>query len=154
MEAQETRLREVTDFGSNPGELRMLTYLPANLPANAPLVVVLHGCTQSAASYNKGSGWSTLADRYGFALLFPQQQWNNNPLRCFNWFRPEDNDRQKGEALSIRQMVDHLVRTQGLDARQVYVNGTSSGGAMSAVMLATYPEVFAGGAVIAGVPYR
>ena len=154
VEAQETRLREVTDFGSNPGELRMLTYLPANLPANAPLVVVLHGCTQSAASYNKGSGWSTLADRYGFALLFPQQQWNNNPLRCFNWFRPEDNDRQKGEALSIRQMVDHLVRTQGLDARQVYVNGTSSGGAMSAVMLATYPEVFAGGAVIAGVPYR
>lgn len=154
VEAQETRLREVTDFGLNPGELRMLTYLPADLPANAPLVVVLHGCTQSAASYNKGSGWSTLADRYGFALLFPQQQWNNNPLRCFNWFRPEDNDRQTGEALSIRQMVDHLVRTQGLDARRVYVNGTSSGGAMSAVMLATYPEVFAGGAVIAGVPYR
>ncbi|HPP45950.1 MAG TPA: PHB depolymerase family esterase [Accumulibacter sp.] len=154
VEAQETRLREVSGFGSNPGELRMLTYLPEALPANAPLVVVLHGCTQSAASYNKGSGWSTLADRYGFALLFPQQQWNNNPLRCFNWFRPEDNERQKGEPLSIRQMVDHMLTAHALDPRRVYVNGTSSGGAMSAVMLATYPDVFAGGAVIAGVPYR
>lgn len=154
IEAQESRLVEVTGFGPNPGELRMFAYLPPGLPAKAPLVVVLHGCTQSAASYNKGSGWSTLADRYGFALLFPQQQWNNNPLRCFNWFRPEDNEREKGEALSIRQMVDCLLREHDLDAGRVYVNGTSSGGAMTGVMLATYPELFAGGAVIAGVPYR
>jgi poly(3-hydroxybutyrate) depolymerase len=96
VDAQENRLLEVTAFGSNPGELRMYSYVPAGLPANAPLVVVLHGCTQSAASYNKGSGWSTLADRYGFALLLlPQQQWNNNPLRCFNWFKPEDNERER-----------------------------------------------------------
>ncbi|MEF8708041.1 MAG: PHB depolymerase family esterase [Candidatus Accumulibacter propinquus] len=101
VDAQENRLREVTAFGSNPGELRMYSYVPEGLPANAPLVVVLHGCTQSAASYNKGSGWSTLADRYGFALLLPQQQWNNNPLRCFNWFKPEDNERERGEPLSI-----------------------------------------------------
>jgi len=148
------RLLEVTGFGSNPGELRMYSYVPERLPANAPLVVVLHGCTQSAASYNKGSGWSTLADRYGFALLLPQQQWNNNPLRCFNWFKPEDNERDKGEPLSIRQMVDRMLHDHGLDRRQVYVTGTSSGGAMTTVMLATYPEVFAGGAVLAGVPYR
>ncbi|HQC81003.1 MAG TPA: PHB depolymerase family esterase [Accumulibacter sp.] len=154
VEAQENRLAEVTAFGTNPGELRMMTYLPTALPAKAPLVVVLHGCTQSAASYNKGSGWSTLADRYGFALLFPQQQWSNNPLRCFNWFRPEDNEREKGEALSIRQMVDYLLREYAIDAEKVYVTGTSSGGAMTGVMLATYPELFAGGAVIAGVPYR
>ncbi|MBL8394511.1 MAG: PHB depolymerase family esterase [Candidatus Accumulibacter sp.] len=154
VDRQENRLREVGDFGSNPGQLQMFTYVPAGLPANAPLVVVLHGCTQSAGSYNKGSGWSTLADRYGFALLLPQQRWNNNPLRCFNWFRPEDNAREKGEALSIRQMVDHLLSDHGLDRRRVYVTGTSSGGAMTAVMLATYPDVFAGGAVLAGVPYR
>ncbi|WP_300332131.1 PHB depolymerase family esterase [Accumulibacter sp.] len=154
VDAQEHRLREVVDFGSNPGELRMLTYLPANLPKNAPLVVVLHGCTQSAASYNKGAGWSTLADRHGFALLFPQQQWNNNPLRCFNWFRPEDNERERGEPVSIRQMVDKLLGEQQLDRRRVYVTGTSSGGAMTAVLLATYPDVFAGGAILAGVPYR
>ena len=154
VDTQESRLREVTDFGSNPGELRMYRYLPDGLRANAPLVVVLHGCTQSAASYNKGSGWSTLADRYGFALLLPQQQWNNNPLRCFNWFRPEDYERERGEPLSIRQMVERMVKDHGLDGRRVYVTGTSSGGAMTSVLLATYPEVFAGGAVIAGVPFR
>ncbi len=154
VDSQENRLLEVTDFGSNPGELRMYRYVPDRLPENAPLVVVLHGCTQSAASYNKGSGWSTLADRYGFAVLLPQQQWNNNPLRCFNWFKPEDNERERGEPLSIRQMVERMVKDHGLDSRRVYVNGTSSGGAMTTVLLATYPDVFAGGAVLAGVPYR
>jgi len=154
VDSQENRLLEVTDFGSNPGELRMYSYVPERLPANAPLVVVLHGCTQSAASYNKGSGWSTLADRYGFALLLPQQQWNNNPLRCFNWFKPEDNERERGEPLSIRQMVERMLNDHGLDRRRVFVTGTSSGGAMTTVLLATHPDVFAGGAVLAGVPYR
>ena len=154
VDRQENRLREVTGFGANPGELRMYEYLPAGLPAQAPLVVVLHGCTQSAASYNKGSGWSTLADRHGFALLLPQQQWNNNPLRCFNWFKPEDIERNQGEPESIRQMVEHMLAAHALDRRRIYVTGTSSGGAMTAVMLATHPDLFAGGAVIAGVPYR
>ena len=154
VDAQEHRLVEVTGFGSNPGELRMYAYVPDDLPANAPLVVVLHGCTQSAGSYNKGAGWSTLADRHGFALLFPQQQWNNNPLRCFNWFKPEDNERERGEPLSITQMVDRMAIDHGIDRRRVFVNGTSSGGAMTTVLLATYPEVFAGGAVLSGVPYR
>lgn len=154
VDSQESRLVEVTGFGSNPGELRMYSYVPQRLLANAPLVVVLHGCTQSAASYNKGSGWSTLADRYGFALLLPQQQWNNNPLRCFNWFKPEDNERDKGEPLSIKQMVERMIRDHGLDSDRVYVTGTSSGGAMTTVLLATYPELFAGGAVLSGVPYR
>lgn len=154
VDAQENRLHEVTGFGSNPGELKMFTYVPPGLPAKAPLVVVLHGCTQSAASYNQGSGWSTLADRYGFAVLLPQQQWSNNPLRCFNWFKPEDNERERGEPLSIRQMVARMVDEHGVDARRVYVTGTSSGGAMTTVLLATYPEVFAGGAILAGVPYR
>ncbi len=154
VDSQENRLLEVSGFGSNPGELRMYSYVPERLPANAPLVVVLHGCTQSAASYNKGSGWSTLADRYGFALLLPQQQWNNNPLCCFNWFKPEDNERARGEPLSIRQMVARMLSDHRLDGRRVYVTGTSSGGAMTTVLLATYPDVFAGGAVLAGVPYR
>ncbi|MBO3707571.1 MAG: PHB depolymerase family esterase [Candidatus Accumulibacter sp.] len=154
VDRQESRLREVSGFGANPGELRMYEYIPAGLPAQAPLVVVLHGCTQSAASYNKGSGWSTLADRHGFALLLPQQQWNNNPLRCFNWFKPEDIERNQGEPESIRQMVEHILAAHSLDRRRVYVTGTSSGGAMTAVMLATHPDLFAGGAVIAGVPYR
>ena len=154
VDARDSRLVEVRDFGTNPGQLRMLTYVPDHLPESAPLVVILHGCTQTAASFDKGTGWSTLADRYGFALLLPEQHWSNNPLRCFNWFRPEDTRRNSGEALSIRQMIDRMLGDKGLDRRRVYVTGLSSGGAMTSAMLATYPDVFAGGAVIAGVPYR
>lgn len=153
VDSEQSRLTLVHDFGSNPGDLAMYKYVPAGLQALAPLVVVLHGCTQSAASYDKGSGWSTLADRYGFALLLPQQNWKNNPLRCFNWFRPEHTGRDRGEALSIRQMIDRMLTDHGLDRGRVHVTGLSSGGAMTAVMLATYPDVFAGGAVLAGVPF-
>jgi poly(hydroxyalkanoate) depolymerase family esterase len=150
----DNRLFEVTSFGSNPGELRMFTYVPNNLPDSAPLVVLLHGGTQSAASYDQGSGWSRLADRYGFALLLPQQSERNNPLKCFNWFNPQDMVRDSGEALSIKQMVDWMVSAHNLDRQNIYVTGVSSGGAMTTIMLAVYPDVFAGGAIIAGLPYR
>jgi len=154
VDTRASKLVEVQGFGSNPGQLRMLTYVPDRLPAAAPLVVLLHGCTQSGVSFDKGTGWSTLADRHGFALLLPEQHWTNNPLRCFNWFRHADTRRDQGEALSIKQMIDRILEDHGLDRRQVYVTGLSSGGAMTSVMLATYPDLFAGGAVLAGVPYR
>ena len=154
VEARGSGLAEVEDFGSNPGGLRMLNYVPKDLPESAPLVVVLHGCTQTAGAYDFGTGWSTLADRHGFAMLYPEQRRTNNPLRCFNWFRSEDFERDSGEALSIRQMVDNMVAEQRLDPRRVYVTGVSAGAAMTSVMLATYPDVFAGGAIIAGLPYR
>ncbi len=148
-----TRLGELKGFGSNPGALKAWTYLPEGLADSAPLVVVLHGCTQTAAGYDHGSGWSEMAERHGFALLFPEQTRANNANLCFNWFEPGDIRRGAGEALSIRQMVASLVDTHGLDSRRVFVTGLSAGGAMTSVMLATYPEVFAGGAIIAGLPY-
>jgi poly(hydroxyalkanoate) depolymerase family esterase len=149
-----SRLIEVTGFGSNPGNLRMLTYVPETLLEPRALVVVLHGCTQTAASYDLGTGWSTLAERHGFVLLFPEQNRSNNPLRCFNWFRAEDNGRNGGEALSIKQMVDRMVALHGINRSRVFITGLSAGAAMTSVMLATYPDVFAAGAIIAGVPYR
>jgi len=131
----------------------MFTFVPPNLPPSPALVVVLHGCTQTAAGYDYGAGWSTLAERYGFALLVPEQQIANNPKRCFNWFRPHDAQRGRGEAASIRQMIETMILDQGIDRRRVFVTGLSAGGAMTSVMLATYPEVFAAGAIIAGLPY-
>jgi poly(hydroxyalkanoate) depolymerase family esterase len=131
----------------------MFTYVPVPAQPNPALVVVLHGCAQTAASYDLGAGWSTLADRYGFALLLPQQQVSNNPNNCFNWFLPDDIEREKGEALSIRQMIETIIIAHGIDRRRVFVTGLSAGGAMTSVMLATYPELFAGGAVIAGLPF-
>jgi poly(hydroxyalkanoate) depolymerase family esterase len=149
-----SRLREIQAFGSNPGALRMFSYLPRRYSGEgAALVVVLHGCTQTAASYDLGAGWSTLADRYGFALLLPEQPRCNNPNGCFNWFQPGDIKRDHGEALSIRQMIDKMASEYRIDQSRVFVTGLSAGGAMTSVLLAAYPDVFAGGAIIAGLPY-
>jgi poly(hydroxyalkanoate) depolymerase family esterase len=133
--------------------LRMFGYRPPTLADNPALVVVLHGCTQTAAAYDLGAGWSTLADRYGFALLLPEQQRSNNPNGCFNWFQPEHSRRDQGEPLSIRQMIEKSVVDHGIDRHRVFITGLSAGGAMTSNMLACYPEVFAGGAIVAGLPY-
>jgi poly(hydroxyalkanoate) depolymerase family esterase len=148
-----SHLQEMVGFGSNPGKLKARIYLPQSLTAGAPLVVVLHGCTQSPAGYDAGSGWSKLADEQGFALLFPEQQRSNNPNLCFKWFSPDDTARDGGEALSIRQMVAAMHERCATDPRRTFVTGLSAGGAMTAVMLAAYPDVFAGGGVIAGLPF-
>jgi len=148
-----TRLRELTRFGANPGNLRMFAYAPEHLPPKTPLVIALHGCTQTAEEYDEGTGWSSLADSHGFVVVYPQQQPANNGKNCFSWFLPGDIARGHGEALSIREMIEHAIATFAVDRRKVFVTGLSAGGAMASVMLATYPEVFAGGAIIAGLPY-
>ena len=151
--APRSPLVETVGFGSNPGALRMFSYVPGRLQPQPALVVVLHGCGQTAAGYDLGAGWSTLAKRYGFALLMPEQQPSNNAQGCFNWFNPEDTARDSGEPCSIRQMIARMVGDHRLNPRRIFVTGLSAGGAMTSVMLATYPEVFAGGAIIAGLPY-
>ena len=151
--AETGRMIEVRNFGANPGGLRMLTYVPQGLAPGAPLVVALHGCAQGAEAHASAAGWLTLADRYGFVVVAPEQDFSNNPNRCFNWFERGDAARGEGEAASIRSMVAHCVSEHGLDPTRVFVTGLSAGGAMAAVMLATYPEVFAAGAVIAGLPF-
>lgn len=148
-----SRLQPFDKFGASPGQLTAWTYVPESAEPGAPLVVVLHGCTQNAAGYDESSGWSRLADQHGFVLLYPEQRRSNNPNLCFNWFSAEDAARGKGEALSIREMVAGVQAWRGTDSRRVFVTGLSAGGAMAAAMLATYPDVFAGGAVIAGLPF-
>jgi poly(hydroxyalkanoate) depolymerase family esterase len=147
-------LEQVTSFGANPGNLTMYAYRPDGLPTGAPAVVLLHGCTQSAAGYFTNSGWRKFADQWHFALVLPEQKSANNANSCFNWFEPGDTGRGQGEAASIRQMAGYAVSTYGLDAGRIFMSGLSAGGAMSAVMLATYPDVFAAGSVLAGLPYR
>ncbi|MDX3899279.1 MAG: PHB depolymerase family esterase [Sphingobium sp.] len=147
------RLDTLERFGSNPGRLSARSYVPDHIDPKPALVVVLHGCTQTAAGYDMGSGWSRLADRHGFALLFPEQQRANNPNLCFNWFSPDHSRRDRGEALSIRQMIAAMVERYDIDPARIYITGLSAGGAMTSVMLAAYPQLFAGGAIIAGLPY-
>lgn len=146
-------LETVADFGPNPGALTMHVYVPARLEKRPPLVVVLHGCQQTAEGYDIGSGWSKLADRGGFPVLYPEQQGRNNPRHCFNWFDPEKTKRDAGEAGSIQAMIAKAVQLYGVDPRRIFICGLSAGGAMTGVMLATYPGLFKAGAIIAGLPY-
>ncbi len=147
------RLSELAPLPANPGKLRGRIYLPKGLEPDAPLVVVLHGCTQDAAVYDHGSGWSALADRHRFALLFPEQQRANNPMLCFNWFDSGHIARGRGEAASIAAMVEAMHARHRTDPARTFVTGLSAGGAMTMVMLAAYPDLFAAGAAIAGVAY-
>lgn len=151
--SQGVTLTQVTNFGSNPGALQMFTFVPSGLPSGAPLVVVLHGCTETASSYSTETEWGNLGQRFGFATVFAQQQTANNSSSCFNWFQTGDISRDQGEALSIKQMVDTMKSTVGSDPARIFVTGISAGGLMTTVMMATYPDVFAGGAVMSGGPY-
>ncbi|MCA9674443.1 MAG: PHB depolymerase family esterase, partial [Myxococcales bacterium] len=150
-------LTAVTSFGSNPGALDMYIYVPAGLPADRPVVVVLHGCTQGAADM-EATGWNDLADELGFAVVYPQQRTANNPVRCFNWAGEYGDTanltRGQGENQSIVSMVDHMIATYDSDPARVYVTGFSAGAAMTAVLLATWPDRFAAGSIMSGIPYR
>jgi poly(hydroxyalkanoate) depolymerase family esterase len=151
--AQAAGATEVPSFGTNPGALKMFRYVPSGLPAGAPMVVAMHGCTQSAAAYDDEPGWVALAERWKFAVVLPEQQASNNSSRCFNWFQGTDITRDSGEALSIKQMVDKTKADLGSNPARIFVTGLSAGGVMTSVMLATYPDVFAGGAIMAGIPF-
>jgi len=143
----------IAEFGSNPGNLGMVACIPRGLAKPAALVVALHGCQQTAREYDLATGWSALGREHGFAVLFPEQRCGNNPQNCFNWFIEKHIRRNDGEIASIRSMVEKLVRDHGLDSARVYVTGLSAGGAMACALLASCPDLFAAGAIIAGLPY-
>lgn len=144
----------VQEFGTNPGNLRMWLY--ASGPGTLPLVVALHGCKQSAHNYANDSGWTKYARQFKFNLLLPEQKrgWlGNNPLGCFNWYYRGDQAPGRGEVLSVKQAIDSLIKHRIADPKQIYITGLSAGGAMAVAILASYPDTFAGGGIVAGVPY-
>lgn len=137
---------------ANPGALEQRLYLPPRLKPRAPLVVLLHGCGQEPEALAEQAGWLALADRLGFVLLMPRQRAENNSQRCFSWYQANDTRRDHGEVASIHAMViDTLARHRG-DPGRVFAVGLSAGAAMVACLLAAYPESFAAGATMAGLP--
>lgn len=134
----------------------MYAYAPKQIDTSntLPLVVVLHGCTQTAHICAKQTGWNTLAERHQFYVVYPEQLILNNVENCFNWFKEKDQTRHGGEPESIKQMIDYMQAHYKIDASKIYVIGMSAGGAMSSIMISVYPELFDKGGVMAGGPYK
>ena len=153
--AHAVTLTEYTGFGSNPGNLRMFTYVPAGYPANGPLVVVAPGCAMTAQTIADTSGWPKIADTYKIALIFPQTSTANEPTGgCFRTWQPAHQARDAGEPLSVKQMIDYLRTLHSISTNKIYMTGLSSGGHLTNIMLATYPDVFAAGAPHSSFPYK
>jgi poly(hydroxyalkanoate) depolymerase family esterase len=156
----QTGFHEVSGFGSNPGNLRMFAYVPADAQTGAPVVVLFHGCGGSASGLDVNTGWRKFADAYGFTIVFPEQKQENVgsggivPHKCFSaWNEADRTHSGQGEARSVVQMVDYMKATYQADASQVFATGYSGGGAATNVMLAAYPDVFKAGAVFFGMAY-
>ena len=153
--AQAATLSEVPAFGSNPGNLRMFVFIPEALPPDSPLVVVAHGCMQTAQEIADISGWNELAEAQGFAVVYPQTSRENDSFAgCFRTWLPEHQERDEGEPLSVVQMMRWMFGHHSLDPRKVFITGMSSGGHLTNVMLATYPDLFAAGAPQSSFPYK
>jgi poly(hydroxyalkanoate) depolymerase family esterase len=118
-----------------------------------PLLVMLHGCSQDAASLAAGTRMNALADEQRFIVLYPQQSLRANPLRCWNWFSARTRD-GAGEAAAIVALVRQVARRYPVDRSRIYVAGMSSGGAMAATLALCFGAVFAGCAIVSGLMYR
>ncbi|MDP9089348.1 MAG: PHB depolymerase family esterase [Pseudomonadota bacterium] len=119
-----------------------------------PLVVMLHGCTQDPDDFAAGTRMNQAADESDCFVLYPQQSKTANPSLCWNWFNALNQQRGHGEPSIIADMAREVIKTCGIDARQVFVVGMSAGGAMAVILAAAYPDLFSAVGVHSGIPYQ
>ncbi|MEU0071853.1 PHB depolymerase family esterase [Streptomyces sp. NPDC006332] len=144
-------LTEVTNFGANPSNLQMYLYVPDSVTAHPAVVVAVHYCTGSGPAMYSGTEWASLADRYGFVVVYPSV---TRASKCFDVSSPQALKRDGGsDPVGIKSMVDWVTRTYGADTSKIFATGISSGAMMTNVLLGDYPDVFAAGAAFAGVPF-
>jgi poly(hydroxyalkanoate) depolymerase family esterase len=145
---------EKYEFSNHAGARAYKLYLPTAV-ANAPrpMLVMLHGCTQSADDFAAGTQMNRLADEHGFIVVYPEQATHANASKCWNWFKPQDQQRDAGEPALIAGIVREVARKHGADPRRIFVAGLSAGAAMAVVLGQTYPELFAGVGAHSGLPF-
>ncbi|MFB9238654.1 PHB depolymerase family esterase [Plantactinospora siamensis] len=148
-------LVQVTNFGNNPGGMEMHIYVPDNHPANPAIVVAMHGCGGSGPGFYSGSEFASLADRYGYIVIYPSAEQQAGFGKCFDTWSDAAKRRGGGsDPVSIVSMVTYAEQHYGGDPNRVYATGSSSGGMMTDEMLALYPDVFKAGAAFMGVPFN
>lgn len=145
-------MHEVLDFGTNEGNLKMFIHIPIKVSVKSDIVIVLHGCNQTAEEVSIQSGWNKIADEQGFIVVYPQQRVVNNSSKCFNWFLKKDVSKEGGELSSIIDMLDFTVLKYQLESPKEYLYGLSAGAAMATTIIATFPDRFEAGASLAGGP--
>jgi poly(hydroxyalkanoate) depolymerase family esterase len=147
-------LTQVTNFGSNPGNLQMYVYVPASLAPSPGVVLAMHPCGGSGPQFYSSSEFASLADRYGFVVIYPSASKSNGLGPCFDTWSDASKVRGGGtDPTSLLSMITYTERQYGVDPARVYATGSSSGGMMTQHMLALYPDVFAAGAAFMGVPF-
>lgn len=129
-------------------------YLPKNQSINMPLFVVLHGCFMTGDQMASGTGLNLLADERGFLVLYPEQTYQDNSWKCWNWFDPKHQKRDSGELAIVAEMTQKIIKDYALDPSKVFVMGLSAGGAFASNLTACYSDVFKGVMVHSGLEFR
>jgi poly(hydroxyalkanoate) depolymerase family esterase len=145
-------LREA--YANRAGNREYRLYVPSCYTGQGlPMIVMLHGGTQTADDFAAGTRMNELAERHQFLVVYPEQSIKVNPRRYWSWFQPADQKRGKGEPSLIADLTNHLIEEYAVERGRVYVAGFSAGAAMAAVMAACYPDVYAGVGVHSGLAY-
>lgn len=141
-------------FTCTAGSRSYRLYVPASAPDRPRgLVVMLHGCKQDPEDFAAGTGMNAVAEAYGLVIAYPRQSGADNASSCWNWFRPADQMRDRGEPSIIAGITKDIMWDFGLDRSRVFVAGLSAGGAMAAVMGQTYPDLYSAAGIHSGLAY-
>ncbi|SDA17584.1 PHB depolymerase family esterase [Sphingomonas sp. NFR15] len=147
---REARFEE-RSYSGPEGTMHYRLYRPAQARAGMPLIVMLHGCTQSPEDFARGTGMNRFADEHGFLVAYPRQTQAANAQKCWNWFKPGDQRRDRGEPALLAGVTRQVIAEERADPARVYVAGMSAGGAAAAIMAAEYPDLYAAVGIHSGL---